>query len=69
MRLHPAPDATNMDYKRYSAIIKKLSETPGMYEKETGWTPESQVEFKRLVAEGYGLGEVPADEFINGAGI
>lgn len=69
MRLHPALNAKNLDYKQYASIIRKLSMTPGMYEKETGWAETSQTEFKRLMAEGFGLGEIPADEFVGGAGI
>lgn len=69
MRLHPALNAKNLDYKQYASIIRKLSMTPGMYEKETGWAEASQVEFQRLLSEGFGLNETPKNEFMGGAGI
>lgn len=48
VRLHPAPDESNIDYKKYCSILRTLSMTPGMYEKDTGWSAASQVEFQRL---------------------
>jgi hypothetical protein len=54
-KLHPAGKVSvkGVNYQRYAEIIQTLSDTPGMYDKETGWTEASQDEFKKII-EGVG---------------